>query len=48
MHSIFNKKSIFQGRLSTQNEIMSTVYHQEKAQENPVLAAAKLRAKIGG
>ncbi|GHT95313.1 hypothetical protein FACS1894122_12720 [Alphaproteobacteria bacterium] len=34
--------------VSTQNEIISTVYHQEKVQENPVLAAAKLRAKIGG
>jgi signal peptide peptidase SppA len=28
---------------TTQNEIVSTVYHKEAAQENPVIAAAKLR-----
>ncbi|GHT99640.1 hypothetical protein FACS1894126_5920 [Alphaproteobacteria bacterium] len=28
---------------STQNEIMSTVYHQEKTAENPVISAAKAR-----
>jgi hypothetical protein len=33
---------------NTQNEIVSTVYHKEATQENPVIAAAKLRldAKI--
>ncbi|GHT93702.1 hypothetical protein FACS1894122_09340 [Alphaproteobacteria bacterium] len=29
--------------VSTQNEIMSTVYHQEKTAENPVISAAKAR-----
>jgi ClpP class serine protease len=29
--------------VSTQNEIVSTVYHKEVAQENPVVAAAKAR-----
>jgi signal peptide peptidase SppA len=33
---------------STQNEIRSTVYHKEVAQENPIISAAKLRSKIGG
>jgi signal peptide peptidase SppA len=30
---------------NTQNEIMSTMYHKEVAQENPVVAAAKARLK---
>jgi signal peptide peptidase SppA len=29
---------------NTQNEIMSTIYHKEATQENPVIAAAKARA----
>jgi signal peptide peptidase SppA len=33
---------------STHNEITSTVYRKEAAQENPVIAAAKSRSKIGG
>jgi hypothetical protein len=32
---------------STQNEITSTVYHKEVAQENPVIAAARARVKKG-
>jgi signal peptide peptidase SppA len=32
--------------VSTQNEIMSTVYHKESVQENPLITAAKARAKI--
>jgi ClpP class serine protease len=33
---------------STQNEITSTVYHKETQIESPVIAAAKLKSKIGG
>ncbi len=30
---------------NTQHEIVSTIYHKEAAQENPVVAAAKARIK---
>jgi signal peptide peptidase SppA len=33
--------------VNTQDEIRSTIYHKETAQENPVLAAAKTRSKKG-
>jgi signal peptide peptidase SppA len=33
--------------VNTQDEIRSTIYHKEAAQENPVLAAAKTRSKKG-
>jgi uncharacterized protein involved in tolerance to divalent cations len=29
---------------NTQDEIRSTIYHKEAAQENPVIAAAKVRS----
>ena len=42
------KEKLLASASNTQHEIVSAIYQKDEQKENPVIAAAKVRAKIGG